>query len=365
MTFMPVSADTRAAPIDAAPARSPAFDLLRLAAGFGVVLIHAAAPLLTRYEEHGAGAWWIGNLYDAAARWCVPVFVMLSGALVLGRNESLGRFWSKRGRKVLVPFVAWSLVYAWWSGLRRGDEPDWLRFLREPAYYHLWFFYMILGLYLVTPVLDAALRAASGRVVVYALGIWFLWASVAPMLEAQLGVDSRLAPSRDNSSLQFAGYFVLGSLLQRLPPPRRERLWAAAALLVGFGATALGTYHATIVMGGGRFDGRYYEFYSANVMLMALAVFIFGRRLSPKTRLWQSTALRRALAGVAKAVLGVYLVHALVLDLVSAGRLGFEIDRTSFHPAVGVPLLATLVFVLSLAVVLVLRRVPLLRELVP
>lgn len=346
--------------------RSPSFDALRIISALGVVLIHVSAPLLTTYASRGPRSWWIGNLYDSAVRWCVPVFVMLSGAFLLGRSEPLGRFWKKRGRKVLVPFVAWSLFYAWWAAAKRDGEPDWLRFLMQPTYYHLWFFYMILGLYVLAPAIDALLRAADAHLLAYLVGVWFVWASVLPTLEAQLDFDTRLGPERYNVPLQFAGYFILGWLLSRpLLTNERERLLAVVALAVGFIATVLGTHHATVVAGDGRFDGVYYEYHSANVMLMSLGIFVLMRGLPSSLALWRGRAARRLLASAGNAVLGVYLVHPVVLDLVRKGRLGIALEVTSFHPALAVPLLALVVFSITLAAVLVLRRIPLVRELVP
>ena len=256
-------------------ARLVSLDLLRVLAIFAVVILHSAAPLLVRYNDQGAARWWIGNLYDSSVRWCVPVFVMLSGALLLGQPDSLPDFWAKRARKVLVPFVFWSFVYTGWSALRgRKSGDDWFGFVSGPVYYHLWFFYTLLGLYLVSPLLNAFLRAADKRLIAYFLVVWFVWGSVLPALETAFGVDFAFTNARSNSPLHYVGYYLLGFVLRDRPlATPRQRAVGVSAFSLGLGATALGTYYLTVVIGAGRFDGSYYEYFSINVLLMSLAVF--------------------------------------------------------------------------------------------
>src|SRR4051812_20625429 len=65
-------------------------DVLRALATVAVVCIHVAAPAVTHPEQVSATSWVVANLVDAACRWCVPMFVMLSGALLLGSSKADG-----------------------------------------------------------------------------------------------------------------------------------------------------------------------------------------------------------------------------------------------------------------------------------
>ena len=64
------------------------------------------------YGRIPAQLWWIGHIYDTLGRFCVPVFVMLSGALLLHRESSLAQFFSRRFLRIILPFLFWSVVYA-------------------------------------------------------------------------------------------------------------------------------------------------------------------------------------------------------------------------------------------------------------
>lgn len=334
-------------------------DLLRVLAIFAVVLLHSAAPLLLHYRD-GATGWWIGNAYDSAVRWSVPLFVMLSGALLLARDEPLPRFLGRRLRKVVVPLVAWSVIYFLWTTLVKGKplaaSELFESALAQPVYYHLWFFYMLIGLYLLAPVLRPYLLAVGQRGAWYLLAIWFLWASVLPLFEQLTGLELYYSPGVESSPVKFVGYFVMGWMFKDLVLDRRQVLGCALLFLVGYAVTLLGTYYLTVVRNAGKFDPLLYEYFSVNVLVMAVAIFLIGKSLPLPSWLAHGRALRSA----SLAVLGIYVVHALLIELLKGA-----FEERSLAPALGVPLFAAVTFALSLGVVLLLKKVPVLKELVP
>ncbi|MFC2063832.1 acyltransferase, partial [Chloroflexota bacterium] len=134
----------------------------RILAIFVVLLAHSADVVIVT-NQIGTYNWWIGNVYDILGRWSVPVFVMVSGALLLNpsRKEDLNTFYRKRLSRILLPILFWSVFYIlitirfgeYWL----GHSPSFSSILMDLAagkpFFHLWFLYMILGLYLFTPFL--------------------------------------------------------------------------------------------------------------------------------------------------------------------------------------------------------------------
>ena len=143
-------------------------DAARWLAAVAVVMLHGAATVVSDPAAYGSGAWLAANLYDSAARWCVPVFVMISGALLLDpeRPQDARRFYSRRVARICAPLLFWTLFYLLWRTALdwiddgRLDLSFWPRKLAhgEP-YYHLWYLYMIVGLYLFAPLVRALARA--------------------------------------------------------------------------------------------------------------------------------------------------------------------------------------------------------------
>ncbi len=99
----------------------------RISAIFAVVFLHVSASVVVE-STVGSGYWWFGNLYDSAARWCVPVFAMVSGALLLDphKKEALSTFYMKRLSRILIPILFWSAFFLLWTfvkGYIKGDAP--------------------------------------------------------------------------------------------------------------------------------------------------------------------------------------------------------------------------------------------------
>ena len=105
--------------------------------------------------------WFIRITSDALVRWCVPVFLMISGALFLdpARRVTLRHLYGKNLLRVVVAFFVWSYVYSF----ARINAGPWHKslslLLAGPS--HLWFLKAIAGLYIAVPLLPfSALRSA-------------------------------------------------------------------------------------------------------------------------------------------------------------------------------------------------------------
>lgn len=326
-------------------------DAARWLAALAVVLLHSAAQTVSDAATYGSGAWLAANLYDSAARWCVPVFVMVSGALLLdpAREQDLRRFYGRRVARICAPLLFWTVFYLawrtlldWWDG-GAADISYWPRKVAEgQPYYHLWYLYMIVGLYLFAPLVRAlyARSRPEGRRlwVVAILGLAILEA----LYRQALGIRSGFFLTW---FLPYLGYFVAGRMIfdgeLRLPRPA---LLAAGSMA----ATAAGVYALSDT---GALNLYFYDYFSLTVPLMSLAAFQWIVD-SPRVP---------ALPRLASLTFGVYLVHPVFLDL--ARRAGLY-GRDAWQTAWALPALAVAVFAMSLMSSWALRRLPLARRVV-
>ncbi|WP_201331953.1 acyltransferase, partial [Lactobacillus nasalidis] len=130
-------------------------DYLRLLAIFGVITVHVATSLNFYQQERAGLNWQLLNFWDGLSRFCVPVFVMISGAIFLNPAFDLSwqRLFKKYIGKLLVLYLAWQLIYCGWYYFAKGCDLVTLARLLLGSYDHLWYLPMIIGLYLVTPLL--------------------------------------------------------------------------------------------------------------------------------------------------------------------------------------------------------------------
>ena len=131
-------------------------DLLRVAATLAVVILHLSGGWISEVPV-ASGAWRVFNVYDGLTRWCVPVFVMLSGMFLLDPKKSLSyrSLFFRQILRIVVALVVWSVVYGLFALFLNGTPltlSALMQILRElvwgKLHYHLWFLPMIVGLYL-------------------------------------------------------------------------------------------------------------------------------------------------------------------------------------------------------------------------
>jgi surface polysaccharide O-acyltransferase-like enzyme len=329
-------------------------DAARVVAIMAVVILHVAGSVVT-LSAFGSPHWWQGNLYDALVRWCVPVFVMVSGALLLDprKTDCVADFYRKRAARVLLPIAFWSGVYILWNHrgalaqLRAMDVVH--SIARGWPHYHLWFLYMIMCLYLFVPFLRTLVVHTRRCDLWWLVALMFVLSGVNEWYRTFTGGGAGLFI---NWFLPYLPYFLCGYLIQT-----SERKVPLSVSLGVFGAavggTAMGCYGLGKLQGLER--GLYfYGYLSVFVVPMSVSAMLMLRQWKP------AGMLARGIQRVSALTLGVYLVHPILLESLRAHVLKPE----DYLPLLSVPFVAALVFGGSLVVALIFHRTPFLNRLI-
>lgn len=128
----------------------PAMGLIRVIAAFFVVLLHVGAQ--GAYDIVGAH-WLTAIAYDSFTRICVPLFFMLSGALMIPRMEPGIVLFRSIVKRLLLPYIAWSVIYMLYNHLTGVPVVPLWKIFTTPAYFHLTFMLQLLAVYLSFPLL--------------------------------------------------------------------------------------------------------------------------------------------------------------------------------------------------------------------
>ena len=152
-----------------APPRFFYADFLRALAVAAVIVMHNSSDLADQYGKVPMPDWWAGVFYNGISRFCIPVFVMLSGAFLLrpGKEVGMKELFFKRLARLCIPLLCWSIIYVaynYYTGQAQGDEEDPVKkfnlpdtlytFYKGPVIFHLWYLYMLIGIYLLYPFLN-------------------------------------------------------------------------------------------------------------------------------------------------------------------------------------------------------------------
>ena len=342
------------------PRRVVYFDLLRVVAIFVVVAVHLSAMHWADVDVNSR-AWFAFNLYCTAGKWSVPIFVMISGALFLGREVSISAILKKNVARITTVFLFWSGCYALVDLIFRHAPLSVVLSQLITGHYHLWFLYMIVGLYLLIPLLRPIVQDET--LMRYFLLLAFLFTFLLPQLalftsfvshEASTVIRTVIMYSYCFFPLGFTAYFIGGYYLSRMDFSRREEITlyciGVAGLLVSvFAPVALSRAQ-------GAPSDIFYTYNSLNVLCTSVPIFVFAKQHLNFPRMGEKayTFLRK----MSKYSFGVYLVHPMVIELLQH----FGIDTFSCNAFFSVPLLAVFVFAVSTAISALLNAIPVIKD---
>ena len=290
------------------------FDLLRVASMAAVVYLHTAANGLRQSED--VALWHLSNLLCSLGVAAVPLFFMLSGALLLGSEKTDDPVYLLRRRlpRVAVPGLCWSLLVIAGVWLTQGGETALLKLVNLPAISVItpyWFLYALIPMYLLSPLLKRLTDHMEERHWRYLLGLWVVVTLGLNQLSGFLP-DPWYALLRENQTLNvsvlegYLGYFLLGAWLERLekPPSRRVLL---GAVLGNWAVIALGTWIVFLVTG--TYGQQFATYRGVFTMVLSASLFLLFRDLFQGRRSGRGTILLSACS------FGVYLAHPMAIEL--------------------------------------------------
>ena len=278
-----------------------------------------------------------GSVYNSFTRPAIPLFMMVTGILLLPTKMDMGSFYKKRLSRVLIPFLVWSVLYnlfPWFTGLLNCDPEtihvffkwadtsqafgDALRnILMIPFNFsafavQMWYVYLLIGIYLYIPVFSAWVEKSDKRSQRIFLAIWAVSLFV-PYLRNYLTANLFGECSWNEFGLfyyfaGFSGYMLLGYHLVKYPLQMSKvskYALAAIAFAIGYAVTLIGFKNATAVEGQSEaMVELFFTFCSPNVALMTFAIFLIGKDLR-----FENKRVNRFISQFSICTFGIWMCH--------------------------------------------------------
>lgn len=357
-------------------------DVVRLVAMFMVICCHCTDPFnfFPGDAPNIAEIKFWGAAYGAFLRPCVPLFVMITGALLLPIKGDTSTFYKKRIPRVLWPFVIWSVVYnlsPWFTGLL-GLEPriilDFFPYAGEDvmrqslsvalAYIaeipfnfsilavHMWYIYLLIGIYLYLPIFSAWVEKATPKAQLYFLLAWGV-TLLLPYYTEFVNPYLWGTCSWNNFGMLymfagFNGYLLLGHYLRNIELSLSKTLiFGIPTFIAGYAITFIGFRHVTALPEySDELLELFFTYCSINVAMMTVPVYLLIKKINIK-----SVKIRLALANLTVCGFGIYMIHYFftgpAVMLVRALHIPIEIQ---------IPIASIFAFAISWAIVAGLYR---------
>jgi len=328
-------------------------DYLRVLATFAVVTIHVTAFAYSGFDKIPIDDWWLANLLNGLSRFSVPMFVMISGYLILGKSITTKEFYIKRGFRIIPALIFWSVFFVVFdfffgdktiSASIRQLTKDFI--INGDTYFHLWYLTMLICLMMFVPFINNYIlgKQPSTKDYFYMIGVFalFMFLNQVSLIAKEL-FDINITWFKTFPwyvAYLVAGYFI-GNYQEKINFSNKIAFVLLLSLLII--SITLNYYSAShgIVK-------DWFVLSNTGIMNFTVTLLIFYLFVKNK-KLFKSN---KFISSIAAASFGIYLVHPVFITILIN-----PIVNLVENLSVAILILLTATFALSFLVIAILRKV--------
>ena len=335
-------------------------DIMRIISIFLVVMLHVSGVLWTSLNVTTLD-WSIINIYNSLSRCCVQIFVMLSGMFLLNPNKNISdkSIYTKYLPRIIISLLFWSSVYL----ITFPINIEQIKFiiisiLKGNTNYHLWFLYMLIGLYIVTPILRIITKNATKSQIEYFLIIGIIISILIPSL-SQYFPFSFISMNINKMYLymprSYLIFYLLGFYLTNFNIKNSTKKIIHILGVLGALFTILITQYISLKNLAPK--DSWQGVFSMNTLLYSVSIFIFLKDWLEKIKFLNKSI--KFINILSNCSFGVFLTHDLFIRyLIRYGILTAELE----NPIIIMPLITLCIFILSTLLSYIINKIPILNK---
>ena len=320
--------------------REYTFDVLRVIAMIMVIIIHVSNVYTRSYNFIDTNSYLVSLIFNTISRISVPIFFMISGALLLDRSFNLKKY-KKRILKIIILIIVWDILYLIWEYYFLGVTYDKLyKLILEPYRAHLWFLYTLIILYAIQPLLKLILDRLNKPMKIVLFIAWILLSTISMY---------NLAIANIFTIFSNIGFFILGKYIYDYVSNsnRNYKNYTFIMILLLIISLIKSIYlNYTASLKFNMFYNLFFAYRTPFIILSSFIIFklvyIYCHDKKPKDVILFGSDLS----------LGVYLIHGMFLDVTTK-----YVDYKHVIPIIGIPSFTLYILVLSLISVYILRKI--------
>ncbi len=332
-------------------------DVLKILASIAVVLIHVCSNWWYALAVKSK-SWMVINIFDSLCRWAVPVFLMVSGILLLKpeKDITIKEVFVKYIKKAIVLIAFWEVVFAFAIQINSSEQLNITTVINRlvQGHYHLWYLYMIIGIYLVTPIIKQIVNGKNEKVLRYFLALWLVFQILIPTINNILDIYIKdnllkvMIPKLEISVISgYVGYYVLGYYLNEKKFSKKQRIMLYCLGFVSSLMTIFLTKHYEK-------SQLFYVNFSATTFLQSVAVIVFIKEICLKTNITEK--LKKNISKIASLTLGIYVIHPVFIEIIKS----LEVELYPKHIVMLILPITVGVYFFSMCVTYILSKIPIL-----
>lgn len=344
---------------------------LRIIASFFVVMNHTLGSFCREIKLDSA-EWWLSALLFILCKTAVPLFLMITGSLLLGEKARDYKKMMRYFLRILLVLIAWTYIYSCY--FRNGLIPinrclDLLSyFTTKPIITPLWYLYTLLGIYIMLPFFSKMISAFENRDYLIFLGLWCLFNGLIPEINALVGDKIRFVHYfQIPLFVGWVGYTILGYYIllkdRQLGPERKSQIrLLILGLAAGLLSLTIGLASIVVQRDLNVVDNSGYPI----IVVLAALIFELSIRLDDRRQMKDDNKGTASpfLTIISEATFGIYLLHPLMINFISTRLPISSAVSLLIKSLPGILLFDVIVYVMCFAVVWVLKKIPVVRAVV-
>ena len=332
-------------------------ELMRVSSMFLVIVIHMSNYYCRNIDMISSFSYFGATIFNGIARLAVPLFFMISGALLINKTED-DQTTKKRVIKMATVLLIWTVIYLIWNFFYLGVSTNILNAIFDPIKGHLWYMYAIIGLYIALPFIRKMIINLNEKEEDLFIKLWILLTGgvyIFRLILSFFGVHTVIIyPVPIFQATYYLGYFVAGYIIYNRvkdKPATNNKIlfWLAGISLL---ITIVGTYVISSM------GNVYYEslFAYRSLFYIVASLAVFNLIISNSKKLLTKNTIK-VIDAIAPYSFGVYLVHVIFLNMLMQTS-----DMTSVTSIIGIPVFSLLLFAVSYAVIYLLKKVKYIKD---
>ena len=336
--------------------RDYSLDFLRVIACILVIVIHIANVYCRAYSNITEVNYIGAVIFNTIARISVPIFFMISGALLIKETSFDMKKYLKRIWRLLFALIVWNLIYFIFNNLYLGEtvkfQDAFVNSFFEPTKRHLWFMYAIIGLYIALPFIQNMCKNLTKTEENLFMGLWTFFVGILYIIKLELKLDVDY-PIPIVQATYYLGYFVVGHILyKRVNEIEKTKKYSKYLLLIPlvcFAITIIQTCNLSF-----KYD-KYYNLLLAyrSILYMLSSISIFLLFIMNK----ENFKANKLVASISGLSFGIYLMHPIFQNIITENIKIIEQSSYLF-----IPIYSIIIFILSYISCFIIKKVPLLNR---
>ena len=357
--------------IEVVKSRKIFIDILRILCCFLVIVNHTNSQIFLSVSSvsEGIGITYILSMaYFYASKIAVPIFFMISGALLLNKDWDIKDFIKKRLLRYIIILIFFSAIYYIYYN---KDNDIWhfkniLIFLKNIYNVHItnafWFLYSYLGILIMLPLLRKMVKHLSKYEYYYLFAIYIIIYSILPIAEKIFKVDGLSMFTRKLIFNETIIYFILGHYLLNVYNIKKinsKRFFIISCItFISYIITSC-IYTIITLNNKGEYDLFFADTESIIRLLPSLSIFFIVYIISEKLKL--NNKVEKIIIWISKCTLGVYLISDLLIQLTR--KIYDKLLVNNVQILIAMVIWELIIFAVGVLITSVLKKVPILRKL--